>query len=352
MADVRKLAAILVIDIVGFSRLTARDEDRTLARVRALRGDLVDPNIAAHRGRVVKDTGDGVLAEFRSAVDAVRSALELQAEMKEQNLYLPTGSRIDLRIGIHVGDVVEEADGDLMGDGVNIAARLEALAEPGGLCLSSAVYEHVRDKLTIDAVDLGLKELKNILRSMRIYTIPPAREIGILSDRIVTQVRKCLAFSDRPSIAVLPFHEMSPENEQGYFTDGVVEDIITGLSRIRWKFVIARNSSFTYKGRAVDVRQVGRELGVRYVLEGSVRKAGHRLRVTAQLVEAESGAYLWADKYDGALEDVFDFQDAITERVVGIVEPNVRKSEIERARRKRPDNLGAYDRFLRAMPYL
>jgi adenylate cyclase len=346
MPETRKLAAILAADVVGYSRLVGADEDRTLARLRALRSDLLDPTIAVHHGRVVKRTGDGAIVEFRSAVDAVRCAIELQDGMVERNAGLPEDRRIIFRIGIHVGDVIEEADGDLMGDGVNIAARLEGIAEPGGICISSTVFEQVRNKLRETLFDLGERPLKNITTPVRAYQVIVNRsgEAGKALSR--------LALPEKPSVAVLPFTNMSGDPEQEYFADGVVEDIITGLSRIKWLFVIARNSSFVYKGKAVDVRQVGRELGVRYVLEGGVRKAANRLRITAQLLEAETGAHLWADKYDGALEDIFDLQDQITDRVVGIVEPSLRQSEIERSRRKRPENLDAYDLYLRAMPHV
>ncbi|MGC1354979.1 MAG: adenylate/guanylate cyclase domain-containing protein [Xanthobacteraceae bacterium] len=348
MGEARKIAAILAADVVGFSRLTGADEDRTLARLRALRSDLIDPTIAVHNGRVVKRTGDGALVEFRSVVDAVRCAIEVQNGMVERNAGLPPERRIDFRIGIHLGDIVEESDGDLMGDGVNIAARLEGTAEPGGICLSNAAYEQVRDKLKESFVDLGDQALKNIARPIRVYRLDLAPKTT--SGSVATQPLPALP--DKPSIAVLPFQNLSDDPEQQYFTDGMVEDIITGLSRIKWLFVIARNSSFAYKGKSPDIRQVGRELGVRYVLEGSVRKAGDRIRITGQLIEAETGSHLWAERYDGDLEDVFDLQDKITETIVGIIEPNLRRAEIERARRKRPDNLGAYDLYLRALPHM
>ena len=344
----RKLAAILVADIVGYSRLAAADEERILARLRTLRSDLIDPTISVHHGRVVKRTGDGNIIEFRSVVDAVRCAIELQNAMVERNAGLPADRRIEFRVGIHLGDVVEEADGDLMGDGVNIAARLEAYCEPGGLCLSGAAYEQVRDRVKETFVDLGEKVLKNIARSVRAYGLAGDSAGQVLEPG---SARPVLSLPEKPSIAVLPFQNMSGDPEQDYFADGMVEDIITGLSHIKWLFVIARNSSFVYKGKTVDVRQVGRELGVRYVLEGGVRKSGNRLRVTAQLVEAETGAHLWANRYDGDTEDVFNFQDRITDSVVGIVEPSLQRSEIERARRKRPENLNAYDLYLRALPH-
>src|SRR5208337_3643954 len=271
----------------------------------------------------------------------------------ERNAGVPQDRRIEFRIGVHVGDVVEEADGDLMGDGVNIAARLEGVAMPGGVCLSEDAYRQVRARLDIAVSDLGPVMLKNIAEPIRVYSL----QVGVPSEAsptspIVAPAPARLTLPDKPSIAVLAFQNMSGDPEQEYFADGMVEDIITGLSRIKWLFVIARNSSFVYKGRAVDVRQVGRELGVRYILEGGVRKAGTRLRVTAQLIEAESGSHLWADRFDGAIDDVFDFQDHITDQVVGIVEPSLQRSEIERSRRKRPENLDAYDLYLRAVPHM
>ncbi len=357
MTETRKLAAILAADVVGFSRLAGADEDRTLARLRALRSDLIDPTIAVHRGRVVKRTGDGALIEFRSVVDAVRCAVEIQNAMVERNAGVPADRRIDFRIGIHLGDVVEESDGDLMGDGVNIAARLEGIAQPGAICLSEDAYRQVRARLDLAVSDLGQKDLKNIVEPVRVYSLQvgvsaQARPAAPAEPALADKPAPTLALPEKPSIAVLPFQNMSGDPEQDYFVDGMVEDITTGLSRIKWLFVIARNSSFVYKGRAVDIRQAGRELGVRYVLEGGVRKAGARLRITAQLIEAETGAHLWADRFDGALDDVFALQDQITERVVGIVEPSLQRSEIERARRKPPENLGAYDLYLRALPHM
>jgi TolB-like protein len=277
--------------------------------------------------------------------------------MVERNAGLPQERRIDFRIGIHLGDVVEESDGDLMGDGVNIAARLEGIAKPGAICLSEQAYWQVKGRLDLAVNDLGQTQLKNIIEPVRVYSLqvglpaqakPSTPTAPTSAEKAVTQ----LALPDKPSIAVLPFQNMSGDPEQEYFVDGTVEDIITGLSRIKWLFVIARNSSFVYKGRAVDIRQVGRELGVRYVLEGGVRKAGLRLRITAQLIEAETSAHLWADRFDGDLADVFDLQDQITDRVVGIVEPSLARSEIERAARKRPDNLDVQDLVWRALPHM
>jgi adenylate cyclase len=351
MAETRKIAAILAADVVGFSRMASADEDRTLARLRALRAELIDPTVAGQNGRVFKRTGDGVLIEFRSVVEAVRCAIEVQDAMIERNVGMPADQRIEFRVGIHLGDVVEEADGDLMGDGVNIAARLEGIAAPGAICLSEDAYRQVKSRLDLAVSDLGPTQLKNIAEPIRAYAL----QVGVAATPKPPSLPAAparLALPDKPSIAVLPFQNMSGDPEQEYFADGMVEDITTGLSGIKWLFVIARNSSFIYKGKAIDVRQAGRELGVRYILEGGVRKAGQRLRVTAQLVEAETGSHLWADKFDGELKDVFELQDQITDRVVGIVEPSLRKSEIERTRHKRPDSLEAYDLFLRALPYL
>jgi adenylate cyclase len=356
MGETRKIAAILVADVVGYSRLTGTDEERTLARLRALRSDLIDPAISVHHGRVVKRTGDGSLIEFRSVVDAVRCAMEVQNGMIERNAGLPPERRIEFRVGIHLGDVVEEQDGDLMGDGVNIAARLEGIAKPGAICLSEDAYRQVKARLNLPVSDLGETQLKNIADPIRVYSLQvgvaaQAKSTPQAQSAVAERASAPLALPDKPSIAVLPFQNMSGDPEQEYFVDGMVEDIITGLSRIKWVFVIARNSSFVYKGRSVDVREVGRELGVRYVLEGSFRKSGNRVRITGQLIEAETGAHLWADRYDGALDEVFDLQDRITASVVGVVEPNLRRAEIERARRKRPDHLGAYDMYLRALPH-
>ena len=352
MTETRRLAAILAADVVGYSRLASLDEERTLARFRALRGDLVDPAVAARNGRVIKRTGDGALVEFRSVVDAVRCAIELQDGMRERNEGLPPDRRIEFRIGVHLGDVVEESDGDLMGDGVNIAARLEGICEPGGVLISEDAWRLARDRLDETFVDLGEQKLKNIPRPIGARLLPAERFAGKREPSMAARETPGPDLPEKPSIAVLPFENMSGDSEQDYFADGMVEDIVTGLSRIKWLFVIARNSSAVYKGKATDARQIGRDLGVRYLLEGSVRKAGARLRITAQLVEAQTGAHLWADKFDGALQDVFDLQDQITDRVVGIIEPSLRRSEIERSRRKRPENLGAYDLFLRALPHM
>jgi adenylate cyclase len=350
MNETRKIAAILVADVVGYSRLAAADEDRTLARLRALRSDLIDPTIAVHHGRVVKRTGDGALVEFRSVVDAVRCAIEVQSGMAERNAGLAAERRIEFRIGIHLGDIVEESDGDLMGDGVNIAARLEGICEAGEVCISEDAYRQVRDRMKERFADLGEQTLKNIARPVRAYRVLPA-DAAANGEAAALTPPAGLALPDKPSIAVLPFQNMSGDQEQEYFTDGMVEDITSGLSRFKWLFVIARNSTLTYKGRAVDVRQVGRELGVRYALEGSVRKAAGRVRITTQLVEAENRMHIWADRYDRAMDDIFALQDEITVSTVAAIEPSLRQAEIERAKRKRPENLDAYDLVLRAMPF-
>jgi adenylate cyclase len=342
----RRLAAILAADVVGYSKLIGEDEAGTLAALREIRRGIVNPVMTDHGGRIFKLMGDGLLAEFPSAVEAVRAAIGIQEGIRQRNAGLSSGRSIDVRIGVHQGDVVVEGM-DLLGDGVNIAARLEALAEPGGICISGRVHEDAAGKITLDAQDLGEQSLKNIARPVRAYRVSVVSARS--SAREQTAERPILPLPDKPSIAVLPFQNMSGDPEQEYFADGMVEDIISGLSRISWLFVIARNSSFTYKGKTVDVKQVGRELGVRYVLEGSVRKSGARLRITGQLIDATTGGHIWADRFDGALEDVFDLQDQITASVVGTIEPRLQRAEIERACRKPTENLDAYDYFLRAM---
>ncbi len=350
----RKLAAVLAADVAGYSRLMGVDEEGTYARLKGHLRELIDPKIGEHRGHIVKATGDGLLAEFASVVDAVRCALAVQRGMAERNASASADERIELRIGINLGDVIFE-EGDIYGDGVNVAARLEGLAEPGGICVAANVYEQVRDKLDVAFEDIGEQTVKNIARPVRAYrarldlgaTVPSDVEAPVSSER----ERGDLVKPDKPSLAVLPFANMSGDPEQEYFADGITEDIITALSRVRSFFVIARNSSFTYKGRALAAKQIGRELGVRYILEGSVRKAGARLRITGQLIDAETDAHVWADRYDGAAEDVFDLQDRITESVAAAIEPRLQLAEIERARRKRPENLSAYDRYLRALSH-
>jgi adenylate cyclase len=337
----RRLAAILAADVVGYSRMMGADEEGTLTALKTIRRELIEPKIAEHQGRIVKTTGDGALVEFASAVDAVRCAIEIQRSAAERNANIPDDRRIAFRIGINVGDIISD-DGDIYGDGVNIAARIEPLAEPGAICLSDNAYQQIKGKLPIDVTDMGERELKNIAQPVRVYAICPGGGAAA--------PRPALSLPDRPSIAVLPFQNMSGDAEQDYFVDGMVEDIITGLSRIKWLFVIARNSTFTYKGRAVDVKQVGRELGVRYVLEGSVRKAAERVRITGQLIDTATGAHVWAERYDRKFDDIFALQDEIALSVVGTIEPSLRRAEAERVTRKRPDSLDAYDFVLRAQP--
>jgi adenylate cyclase len=340
----RRLVAILAADVAGYSRLTGIDEEGTVSRLRTLRFELIDPLIAANGGRIVKLMGDGSLVEFRSVVDAVRCAVEVQKAIAERNDGTVPERRIALRIGIHVGDVIEEAHGDLMGDGVNIAARLEGIAEPGAIYLSNAAYEQVRDKVREPFTDLGDRELKNIMRPVHVYRL----ELGAPSIEPPTEAPKpALALPDRPSIAVLPFDNMSGDIDQDYFCDGVVEDIITALSRLKWLFVIARNSSFAYKSRAVDVRKIGHELGVRYLLEGSVRKIGGRVRITAQLVDGLTGGHLWAERYDRALRDIFEVQDEVGREIVAALAVTLTPTERENLARRQTVNLEAYELYLR-----
>ena len=345
MSQTRRLAAILAADVAGYSRLMGADEEGTHERLKALRHELFDPKIAEHHGRIVKTTGDGVLVEFASVVDAVRCAVEVQQAMPERNTGVGADSRIELRIGINLGDVIVEPD-DLYGDGVNIAARIEALADAGGVFVSNTVHDHVRDRLPFVFEDLGEQQVKNIARPVRVYRV---RDRGAAAKPSSAPAPPVLPLPDKPSIAVLPFQNMSGDPEQEYFTDGMVEEIITALSRIRWLFVIARNSSFTYKGQAIDVKQVGRELGVRYVLEGSVRKAGGRVRITAQLIDAVSDAHLWADRFDGALEDIFELQDNVASNVAGVIEPALLGAEMSRSAQRPTNDLTAYDLYLRAL---
>jgi adenylate cyclase len=341
----RRLAAILAADVAGYSRLMGVDEEGTLARLKALRAELIDPTIAAHHGRIVKTTGDGLLVEFGSVVDAMRCATAWQAAMAERAE--PGDSRIEWRIGVNLGDIIID-EGDIHGDGVNIAARLEAMAEPGGICISHAVLTQTSGKLDFPVADLGDQVLKNIALPVHVYRVG-LRASGPHAGETLT-VQPALALPDKPSIAVLPFQNMSGDPEQEYFADGMVEDIITALSRIRWLFVIARNSSFSYKGQSPDVRQVGRELGVRYVLEGSVRKAGGQVRITGQLIDAATGAHLWADRFDGPLADIFELQDRVAVNVAGVIEPALQAAEISRAVARPTNDLTAYDVFLRALP--
>ena len=348
MASTRRLAAILAADVAGYSRLMGEDEEGTLAALKAIRREVSDPKVKEHRGRIVKTTGDGLLIEFASVVDAVRCAVEVQRAMAERNADVPPDRRIELRMGINLGDIIRDGR-DIYGDGVNVAARLEALAEPGGICVSRVVRDQVRDKLDFAFEDLGEQQVKNIARPIRVHRIVLGLEAGAFVRLTVAATKTPLALPDKPSIAVLPFQNMSGDPEQEYFADGMVEEIITALSRIRWLFVIARNSSFTYKGRAIDVTQVGRELGVRYVLEGSVRKAGSRVRITAQLIDASNSAHLWADRFDSSLEDVFELQDNVAVSVAGVVEPTLQAAEFSRSAARPTSDLTAYDLYLRAL---
>jgi TolB-like protein/class 3 adenylate cyclase len=311
MGMARKLAAIIAADVVGYSRLMGIDEAATLAVLKTHRRELIDPKIAEHQGRIVKTTGDGLLIEFPSVIEAVQCAVEVQRAMQDRNKDIPADRRIEFRVGINLGDIIIDGD-DIYGDGVNVAARLEAIAEAHGICVSGVVHDQVRDKLDLAFEDLGQRQLKNIVRPVHVFRIA-APAIGLRTP----PAKPALALPDKPSIAVLPFTNMSGDPEQDYFADGMVDDIITALSHFKALFVIARNSSFTYKGRAVDVKQIGRELGVRYVLEGSVRKAANRVRITGQLVDTATGAHLWAERFDGGLGDIFDLQDRVTESVVG-----------------------------------
>lgn len=339
----RRLTAILAADIAGYSRLMGADEEGTLTRMKANRRELVDPKIEEHRGRLVKAAGDGLLVEFVSVIDAVRCAVDVQRGMLDRNADIPNDKRIEFRMGINVGDIIIDG-GDIFGDGVNVAARLEGLADPGGLCVSGRVHEDVRGKLEITFADEGEHQLKNIAWPVRVYRAQ--------FSTVTATVRPALTLPDKPSIAVLPFNNMSGEPDQDYLADGIVEAITAALSHIRSFFVIARNSAFTYKGHAANVRDIGRELGVAYLLEGSVQKAGNRIRITVQLIETDGGAHVWTARYDGTIDDIFDLQDRITEQVAGALQPSIRIAEIERSRRKRPQDLGAYDYAMRAMPHV
>jgi adenylate cyclase len=347
----RRLAAVLAADVAGYSRLMGRDEERTLANLKSFRKTLVDPAIAAHRGRIVKTTGDGILVEFASAVDAARCAVEVQRGMAGQNADVPQDLRIEFRIGIHVGDIIID-DNDIFGDGVNIAARLEGIAEPGGVCISDDAHRQIRGKIDIAFDDIGDQTLKNIAEPMRAWHMRLASEAAP-AIRSGSSIRvQDLALPDKPSIVVLPFDNMSAEPGQDYLADGIVEAITAALSCIRSFFVIARSSAFTYKGRATNARDIGKELGVAYLLEGSVQKAGNRLRIIVQLIETEKGAHVWSSSFDGAIDDFFDLEDRITEQVAGALQPSIRIAEIERSRRKRPQDLGSYDYTMRAMPHV
>jgi TolB-like protein/class 3 adenylate cyclase/Flp pilus assembly protein TadD len=340
MTETRKLAAILAADVVGYSRLAGTDEERTLARLRALRGDLIEPAVAAHHGRVVKRIGDGILIEFRSVVEAVRCAIEVQTGMVERNTGLPPERRIVFRAGIHLGDVVEENDGDLMGDGVNIAARLESICEPGAICLSEDAYRQVKTRLDLAVSDLGEKSLKNIPEAVHVFEVEVTAK-GLIRQQHVAAPTPSLP--PRLSIVVLPFGNIGGDPEQEYFVDGVTESLTTDLSRIGGSFVIARNTAFTYKGKLVDVKQIGRDLNVRYILEGSVQRGGNRLRVNVQLIDAESGNHLWAERFDKPVADLFDMQDEIVARLANELGTELISAEARRAERApRPDSMDLY----------
>jgi adenylate cyclase len=384
MTETRKLAAILVSDVAGYSRLAGADEDRTLARLRTLRSDLIDPIISVHRGRVVKRTGDGSIIEFRSVVDAVRCAIEVQTGMVERNMGLPPEKRIEFRVGVHLGDVVEESDGDLMGDGVNIAARLESIAKPGAICLSEDAYRQVKQRLDLKVADLGAIQLKNIAEPVRVYALEvgqpaeaktaplsiatvepesgtpgprasqwssrwPALGAAIAALLLLAAAGGWALLGGRPtkpaeaahlSIVVLPFTNLSGDPSQDYFADGVTENLTTELSRIKDSFVIARNTAFTYKGKSVDAKEIGKELGVRYVLEGSVQRDQNRVRVNAQLIDAESGAHLWADRFEEDIADLFKLQDQVVARLANTLGYELIKAEAQRDERiTHPDAL-------------
>ncbi len=343
----RRLAAIVSADVVAYTRLMERDEVGTHARLRARFKALVDPKIGEYGGRVVKLMGDGLLAEFPSVVDAVNWAVELQAKVAELSAEEPDEHRIVYRVGVNLGDVIVDGD-DIFGDGVNVAARLQEIAEPGGVCISEKVQAEVRGKLDVEFVDGGAHAVKNVSDPLRVWRWSPG-QVEASGAVAQTHAGEPLPLPDKPSIAVLPFDNMSGDDEQEYFSDGISEDLTTALSRFDWLFVIARNSAFTYKGEAVDVKRVGRELGVRYVLEGSVRRAGDRVRINAQLVDAEAGRHVWAERFDRQMDDVFKLQDDIVARIAATVGPEITLAEIERARGKRPDTLDAWDHYLRAI---
>jgi adenylate cyclase len=378
MAEARKLAAILVADVVGYSRLASADEERTLARLRALRSDLIDPTIALHHGRIVKRTGDGIIIEFRSVVDAVRCAIEVQSGMVERNSGLPSEKRIDFRVGVNLGDVVEESDGDLMGDGVNIAARLESICEPGAICLSEDAYRQVKGRLDLAVADLGPTQLKNIADPVRVYSLEVDKPAQAMPTKPVAPERRSMflllaagivallfiaggiwlalspasgpeasATTPRLSIVVLPFANLSGDPGQDYLADVLTEGLTTGLSRISGTFVIARSTAFTYKGKPVDVKQVGRDLGVRYVLEGSEQHSGNQVRVNAQLIDAEAGAHLWADQFDADRADLLQMQDEIVTRIARAMQIQLVAVDAARVTRARPGNLNAEDLALR-----
>ncbi|TFH44427.1 MAG: adenylate/guanylate cyclase domain-containing protein, partial [Lysobacterales bacterium] len=343
----RKLAAIMYADVAGYSRLTGEDEDAT-HRTLSEYLDRISNIIESHRGQVMHYAGDAVLAKFDAVVDAMSAAVSIQSELKTRNEGLPGERKVEFRIGVNSGDVIEDR-GDIYGDGVNVAARLEALAEPGSICISASVRAAIGKKFDLKYEDMGEQKVKNITEAVRAYKVVMSADESL---EVMESVKPAFELPDKPSIAVLPFANMSSDPEQEYFADGIAEDLITALSHLKQWFVVARNSSFAYKGRNVDIREIARELGVRYVLEGSVRRGGNHLRITGQLIEAETGTHLWANRFDGDLADVFALQDKITESVVGAIEPSLRKAEIERSKRKPPQSMGAYDLYLRSLPHV
>jgi adenylate cyclase len=345
VGETRKLAAILVSDVVGYSRLAGADEDRILARLRALRSDLIDPTIAVHHGRVVKRTGDGAIVEFRSVVDAVNLAIEVQRAMVDRNAGVAPDQRIEFRIGIHLGDVVEEADGDLMGDGVNIAARLEGVAKPGAICLSEDAYRQVKGRLDIKVSDLGPLTLKNIAEPIRVYAL----DVGMPAQARPAPASEKSA-APRLSMIALPFTNIGGNSEQEHFVDGVTESLTTDLSRIRGVVVIARNTAFTYKGKPLDVKTIGRELNVRYVLEGSIQRSGNRMRVNTQLIDAETGSHLWAERFDKPLADLFDMQDEIVARLANALNAQLVAAEARRA--EQAPNPNSMDLYFQGLAWL
>jgi len=351
----RRLAAVLAAAVEGYARLIRTDEEGVLTRLKTIRKTLIETTVAAHRGRVVKTTGDNTLVEFASTLDAVRGAVEFQRAMASRNSDVSKDNRIEFRIGMHVGDVIFD-ENDIFGDCVNIAVRLQGIAEPGGICISDDAYRHIRGEVELACHDLGLQALKNIAEPMRAWRVAfeDFERDGVAGTQPPSPASEAVALElpDKPSIAVLPFTNMSTDSEQDYFADGLVEDIITALSRFKSLFVIARNSSFTYKGKTIDIKQVGRELGVRYVLEGSVRRAGQRLRITGQLIDASTGAHLWAEKFDGPMEEVFELQDEVASHVAGVIDPLLLDTEIRRALEQPTSNLTAYHFYLRSLPLI
>jgi adenylate cyclase len=345
MGMTRKLAAIISADVVGYSRLMGADEAGTLAALKKHRRELIDPKIAEHEGRIVKTTGDGLLIEFPSVVEAVQCAVEMQRAICDRNADVPAVHRIEFRVGINLGDIIIDGD-DIHGDGVNVAARLEGLAEPNGICVSRVVRDQVRDKLDVAFEDLGEQQVKNIARPLRVFRVAQPAIV-----RSTASAKPALALPDKPSIAVLPFENLSGDPEQQYFSDGITDDIITEVSRFRQLFVIARNSSFVFRGKQVDVAEIGRRLGVHYLVEGSVRRVDDRIRINVQLVDTVSGAHVWADRYDRDMKDLYAVQDELAHTIAATLTGCVESAETRQARRKPTNNLTAYDCYLRGVEH-